>query len=914
MSYGISTFLINPNGSFLPITYDDHPDWIVGAPASVNLNSVNLQGQFIKVKRQGAASLGVSWPDNTIYFNTIAVFTNGNLQIPAGDGTTAPGVGAYNFCPTSIFAHEIDLPYDLNIGGYPYINEQTYKLRVPLNATNLLIAPYDCPIQDNSDPDQNYKLEIRFPIVEKVDIYQVVKNPRLNSPSTYVDLVAGKNADIVIKTAPNVNVEGSYVEWPDTFGNTNNKIFFSTATSSDATTGEVAFQIDPVPSSANYLNGVTRPKIYLRTRNSNGTIVDSDMSESYDIETYIRKTKPMRLGFVPISGCIDDKPGQAPCFSAPTSTDVTNMAKHGGDIMKAMYPVAESDFSTSIILNSDKGFFVPRYFGASASEIKADVSQLNKSREMFFSRDTDFIVGVISESYREKRILKFDKTGNSESVKKYGVVGLVESIPTLRQSIVEPKVNRALFVTKDYYFALPHEVGHGMSLTHQCQNINPGISCPDEKNTFDGYNSSILSSDWVLPRGKVGDRDSLMRDKSQFPLFTNPEISIFLPWMKNKWVAYSEYINLFIANMNYSRADREKKLRTNSGAISVSIEINQNDYILTNFYFKPAGSIFTYNPQFGEYQVDILNSSGNLLYTNYVNALNNDEIENKILDFDIPIVKTAMFIKLYKLNAGVKTLVKFLSIPAEIVQEEIKFLDPKTVNVDLGQFKNSVANEIKRYDDKLKCQNYPAARSQLSNKILSIVSQKMSVLNLPNSLNMDKNKFESVILNSLTRVVFPLLNSNDFYNPFIDGCLEIIGDGQSKKSKITIEFNRQPEDKEYGYTATVQFENTEIELIPINEKFFAETIPLVQGLRYWKVSTFMVNKKIYQGILNSIKQIKKTLLALNDQLNNESDPDARIVIQKKISAQQRQLDGLVVEKKNEEKQISQPQFFNFEVL
>jgi hypothetical protein len=76
----------------------------------------------------------------------------------------------------------------------------------------------------------------------------------------------------------------------------------------------------------------------------------------------------------------------------------------------------------------------------------------------------------------------------------------------------------------------------------------------------------------------------------------------------------------------------------------------------------------------------------------------------------------------------------------------------------------------------------------------------------------------------------------------------------------------------------------------------------------------MVNKKIYQGILNSIKQIKKTMQALSDQLVTESDPDIRLIIQKKITTQLRQLDSLVLEKKNEQKQISQPQFFNFEVL
>ncbi len=573
-----------------------------------------------------------------------------------------------------------------------------------------------------------------------------------------------------------------------------------------------------------------------------------------------------------------------------------------------MYPVAESDFSADYF---ETGFKVPRYYGVSNNEIQTDdIITLNKrKRNNYTPTYIDFLIGIYSEDYLVFREL-IDSNGIG------GLNGQVADIATPGSAFLQDFKFRSLIVRSNYFYTLPHEMGHVLSLTHTCQDKFPGNQvCSEEQNTLDGYNSSILSADWSLGRKLVGNRHSLMRFGSTSPGFINPDISLTKPWEKNKWISREEYLQLFrVQRVDLFKSLRKKNiLSVDQKVLNIFGKIENDKFLLSSAYFGKNATTFSSAPVTGEYRIDVLNSSKNLLFSNFANTLQMSDTDAKYLGLDLPISKSAMFIKIFKVNPS-NTLIGEFSVPAQILQEEIKFLDPSSVNIDLGAFKNAITFEIKKFEEKLNCQNYPGARTLLSSKILSLVSQKMLPLNLSSSLNMDKNKYQAIVLDSLARTVYPLLNTNNFYNPFIDACLEKIDDSFLKRSKITIELIKQPENKEYGYLVAAELDGTEIIIAEANSKFSAESIPLIQGLHYWRISTFMVNKKIYQGILNSIKQIKKMLITLSDQLDNESDPDVRIIIQQKISTQQRQLDGLVIAKKNEEKQISQPQLFNFEVL
>lgn len=873
---GKQEFSVDPIGSYFNVTPRNPATKILLS----SISTENINGKLIRVRRLGAFSAGVWWPDE--YTSMIVVFIDQNdQQIEAGARTTASTVDTTN-------QFGADVPYDLNLGGGSISEGNYYLLDVPENAVAMLVTPQDDP-HGNSDANGDYKIEINPSLIENADIYQVVKNPMLFSPGIHVDLVAGKNADIVVKTLRNVNVEGSYIEWKNVAGTVTEYFSLKPGQTHSTYNGEVYFNIDTVPTAASFQGGYTSPKVYLKGRNFSSVIVDLD---EVILNTRIRKTKPIRLGFLPIDGCL-----QATCFTKASSTDVTEMAERSGKIIRTMYPVANSEITYDYFEN---GILLPvmynktRGFGTAID----DVITLEKRRRKYTPKYIDFLVGVGGSNY-------FSSRGEAGT---FGTVG--GEIPSVDDAQANNYKSRSLTVARDYYFSAAHELGHAMSLNHFCH--DPSADCTPQ-DTLDGYSNFSDLSSWDISRAKVGDRSPLMTVGTSYPGFTNPNVSA-----KDKWISRKEYLQLFKANLySYYKNSRELKVSSvDQKSLRIFGSVKDNIFIASHFYFQPLGSAVIENPLTGDHQVEVLDRNGDIIYSEFVNSYlpSSEAVVTglKYLGFDLQVSKDATYVKIYKIVGPDKSLVAHVSVATALVEDQLKYIMPGSVAGDLGAVTTQISSMLDSIDASIKCKSFVGAQYKMMNNLLPYVNSQISSDTVTDQLAVNAKQLKTSILESLLRIK-NAVDGTETYNPFISACLSNTSSGFLKKSKISVTFLKPSIPKNYKYTLKLYLDNLIVTPVEQGSDFVFESGIIANGTHKWKVETFIVNTAAFENLSNALRVTEKELVYNEKLLETETNSVKIIEIEARILEANKRAEALKSDRSKLEKPLGNVQEFEFGV-
>ena len=853
LDIGRQLFPISPTGSFLPTsltTYPNYPPYDIAPDAATAIDVSHLPaGTLIRVKRVGAVKFAPSWSDETIY--TMIVFANANGDhIPAGQKSNAWTFGPVHFCPTFPGTSIVDFPYDMNISGQGIDNENSYILEVPVGAAKLLVAPADCPSQDNSDPNGDYKLEVSYPIVEKIDIYQVVKNPILFAPSTTIDLVAGKNADIVVKTAPNINVEGSYIEWKSTDGLLTKTFNLKPGQTTSTASGDVTFYIDPVPKEADFINGETQPRVFLRGKNISGIVVDLDTSVIGEIKTKIHKTKPIRLGFVPISGGYGIANG---AFVGATKGNAQFLATIGGELVRALYPIADEDYSYTV--SEPRSIGLPSLYAVgqgtviskilAAFNVFADIGSLYKLK-FFLDRNLpseakiSHIIGVATSSYLT---FKGPDIG-------FGVAPFIPN--EIAQMSGTTAGGGAAIVQFDAQTTLAHELGHLFAASH-----NSGLHGDDT--TEDVYNSFSLPASWDLTRGPLGTVQTLMAESAGYVGYWD-KIMLSKPI---RWFSFDDYIKVFKNNLFYTRSN---KMRSFSEAIRIEGYFDtQNEFKILNTYLLK--NLDVYLNASGLFVAEIKDYKDNTIASFYEKETHLNVDNTRVLSFSVGIPQNAMSIVLFEYVNGVKKKIGQVTLPSDMIKEEIKYA-PESVlnNITYDHLRDKISKSISALDKSIQCRSFSEAKQILSTELIPIVKSTLKVkASNASEIDADSFIFNDRILNSLVRVT-KALPSNILPNLYVSTCLDI-GNGIGSYSNLTVTKNKKMDNPNYVYRIRAWFDNNEIYIKDQQENMVVKSPEQTLGLHQWTVKTYMVDKKQERSILTAIAKYELNLPSTQQKIN-----------------------------------------------
>ena len=153
---GVTTIKVDPAGTWLKadtaIPRSIAPPDLAHEPTSVPLASLSVRaGEMLELREVGAAKWGDHMSDNNAQM--IAVFRRGSTLVSPGKVQRPPQFVTQKTCPRHL---PTDVPQDFRLPP-----RQWLAVQVPAEADNIAFSPPDCYWSDNTDPNGDYKVEIR---------------------------------------------------------------------------------------------------------------------------------------------------------------------------------------------------------------------------------------------------------------------------------------------------------------------------------------------------------------------------------------------------------------------------------------------------------------------------------------------------------------------------------------------------------------------------------------------------------------------------------------------------------------------------------------------------------------------------------------------------------------------------------
>lgn len=910
---------VNPNGSFLNLADP-------GVPTVLNINSVE-PGTLIYMKRKGGFSYGVGAPDNgAVSLIGVFVDASGNF-IQYGSRTTA----APATLPPSDNGQDFDV--DSCTDGC--------LVEVPMGAVAIKFGPNDDPVTDNSDANGDYGVDLEYPFIRhkfiqdwrenydyqndgKIDIiageplqievelwpgldvtnskifwgteeltpplgktvvgpdgkisflignvpdeptgdvpvtilikniadetiaqkvvnvsvmpfkhiiYQVIADPDLDEgggPDGSIDLVIGKNADVVVRLLPNMNVAQSKVIFDGVNGTSKEYPFSGTMTDGE---GVMTFQIDPIPVALGYEGKLS---LRIQLRDSAGHFIAEKL-----VPVDLRKTKPIRLGFVPISGC-----GKAnDCFGGAFYQDAADFALKGSELTKATYPVADADFNASYIASAEAfATNQPGRYG-----IYQDFEYMEKSvfKGKLGDGSLTHIFGVVTTQYFTQHHRSYFGFGNT-------TVGFSHLYPLqvpLSPADI-PTGGIVAIVAYNHPITLPHELGHLMSLVHH-------------SDTADGY-SNYDNQIWGIPRGKALGKTNFMWTMSPPPISPAPDY----------WISKDDYLKIFKRNLVTARSPKTAStagLRISGGFVE------DGSYRVTNVYM--VDRVYTNQDETGSYIADVLDHEKNIISSLKMNASYLSEGSGELLSFEVPIPISAMYVELYKLAGSAKTKIGTIVIPADIIQEEIKYIPLQAIVGQANLVLKSLNLAVKKYRDALLKQQFKVALSILNDEILVIINEKITDnLTRTSYLSAGRYLLNQISTTSLLRVLSVESVVSEPANEFL--MIETKSPPTAEgRSEIGIKVLKKIEGNASEFTQKVWFDGVEVPIKTVNNEFVAVSPRLSTGSHQWNVQNFIISSASRRAIYSSISSYSYLNYQLEKEYASESDPELKQVIADKI--------------------------------
>ncbi len=709
------------------------------------------------------------------------------------------------------------------------------------------------------------------PTVYTTDIFQVIKNPILFTPSNVVDLVAGKNADIILETnLIQSDITGTVLEWKNKSGVVE-KVFPVKSNQTDAT-GKIIFEIDPVPKESEFVGGETQFSIKLMLNNGCGS---TSLAQTIAKTVHIRKTKPIRLEFTKII--------RPSLYASPTETLMNITKTKGVDLTRITFPVADTDFSV-------KDAPLPVIGLANGQpEIGSfnDWWALNTSRNIFnifsFGNNSTHLIGFVSNAY-----LQYNKKtwlGVTKRKRPY------------------------VFIKEGEISTLPHELTHTYC-----------VRFDNKKSCIENGSAGYLHSPTVDIANQIYSNYSLTNLQTNREELTGRKNLMFfqaiqgVPEENGWWFDEIGYLQLFYNNLE----NRNVKILQNEmlnlvGAIDSNGRVNlSNIFLSKNVPMVRENKLIS-----GEYRISFFDRAKKLIFTEFVNSDNIivesvgiDSGDNTVFDAEVQMPHAATTIEISR-NQGTKNESPVVVVlPIDIILDSLKYIPDFAYKID----KNESLSQMTKYLYEvrgliLKGQTDAASNILKKNFLDYIQTNIKSDFQKISLLDVGLLELQNMLTYSIVKLdaIRPPSSS-----PFFE-IVELSKPAISEKSKIQINLFNQPTNPENLMVLDVYFNNNPVSTILNKTYLTAESGSLSMGVHNWQIRTYIVSKKMWNSYENNIRNWQNEKAKLHASLDVEVDLNKIESMRIKILDLINKISFFQSEKNKLKSELGQPVNFNIEV-
>ena len=704
------------------------------------------------------------------------------------------------------------------------------------------------------------------------DIYQVIKNPILFAPSTTVDLVAGKNADIIIKTDPNTAFVGSTIEWKNKTSTVTKYFGLEAGVISDAN-GNLTFKIDPVPADTDFVGGPTQLTITLKSFD-----IISNQTVTYGVlykDVYIRKTKPIKIGFVQLKS-------KNKVYPDPSAVGIGEIITKGIPYLKLLYPVAEGDVTWVESFLPVWGIEKPtELYHPTYEDDMVHLNDLVGKKVAPFSK-VDRVVGFASNNYFDIYHRLVGTRG----------ISYADQRPVLLSSSAT-------------YQVLSHELAHTYCLRYDgqsgCNSINNlnGHSVPSSLD-ITGYSNKTVSELPKNQRGFLFNRKNLM----------DPTYDSAYEYL---WFSEHEYLSVFRNLLNLNKTGKADFLNlTISGSL-----IQDGTFVNSSIYLSKnqTNAIFSND---GDYQVEAYTKLDQKIFeARFFPKSSFDELLfAKLISIDIPYQSNLYRIKIYKINSdNSKTLVTERFVVAEILKEAVSNLSDESIIGDPIQVRENFSNIINKIDFELSRKNISGVENFIKGDIQSLMNTYVKNVFNKQSL-LETSKFDlvdaSIIVRNMLENTLDSSNRADS-NSFVKIELKTTPVLNSKVG-LDIKKLRNVENQNQLMVVEVFYDNQKICFDEVLKCNSLDSYRLNAGVHAWSAKVFLVDKKSWVNYNAALSLYKKEFQQISTELGLEIDPSKIQILLSRQEKIQSYIQSIESFKQSLKLQIDKNINFTFEVL
>lgn len=700
-----------------------------------------------------------------------------------------------------------EITFNINKVPYYFLNDDYgFKFTIRGNTTSgtnvqILQASY------------RWAFDYKLP-AESIDIYQVIKNPILYAPSTTIDLVGGKNADIIVKTYPNADFSGSVVEIRETY---DSEVIMSVPVknSDSGSKGELVFEIDPVPGENIRLNKSYVIVVHLKYHSPDGINV-------YDYKDYkfvfIHKTRKIKIGIVPI---------ERGYFSSSNvismrKEDAEYVVNYGSELFKIMYPVHPANYTYEILKPRSLGLAInwPDLIRSTNIDMVRDVQrtvsavnlfldlkvleQVLLEENVFNSKKIDFIVGLFDQSY-------YDSIG-------FDSLGMISRL--FEPSLGLESFQGAAAVQREAPVTYIHEFGHLFGLMHR------------KNDHDDGYSNYNFSPDWQTDRGHMGlGVRSLMEDGWGFQNLWNSNSN------KPKWIDRSDYIRVF---RRFIENNLMESKSTTAYGIKITGIIKDNTYLslgsqLYENYASNKSQINNYR-----YTLMIKNSNNVELYSIGIQDSQINTNDNlTIFTASVPLISNSQYFEIFD-NYLSKTIHKG-NLSYELLISKLYSLSEKSVkNGDVISFVKDYKKTVERFSDQSKCIGEVSRKHLITGNLLDLVNSRLIDSPDDEILVSGRTSFTKLI-KKLLDIMYSDINDDLVSNKLAYYCVQ--NEVNHELKKIEIFTSKKPINKNYIFLIEMLSDNQIFDLRELKEDLLLRNFSK-NNLTY---KLYLVQRKIFSN-------------------------------------------------------------------